>query len=58
MNQLMKNLFQTDYLNIRKWRREKSLVNTFKKRTELLENVVLTENEKDYIENLKKEVHE
>ena len=32
--------------------------NTFKKRPELLENVVLTRNEKDYIENLKKEVHE
>lgn len=44
--------------NIRKWRREKSLENTFKKRPELLENVVLTENEKNYIENLKKEVHE
>lgn len=44
--------------NIRKWRREKSLENTFKKRPELLENVVLTRNEKDYIENLKKEVHE
>ena len=44
--------------NIRKWRREKSLENTFKKRPELLENVVLTKNEKDYIENLKKEVHE
>lgn len=44
--------------NIRKWRREKSLENTFKKRPELLENVVLTRNEKDYIENLKKELHE
>lgn len=44
--------------NIRKWRREKSLENTFKKRPELLENVVLTEKEKNYIENLKKEVHE
>lgn len=44
--------------NIRKWRREKSLENTLKKRPELLENVVLTRNEKDYIENLKKEVHE
>ncbi len=44
--------------NIRKWRREKSLENTLKKRPELLENVVLTKNEKDYIENLKKEVHE
>lgn len=44
--------------NIRKWRREKSLENTLKKRPELLENVVLTENEKDYIEKLKKEVQE
>lgn len=44
--------------NIRKWRKEKSLENTLKKRPELLENVVLTEKEKNYIENLKKEVHE
>lgn len=44
--------------NIRKWRREKSLENTFKKRPEMLENIELTKNEKDYIEKLKKEVHE
>ena len=44
--------------NIRKWRRERSLENTFKKRPEMLENIVLTKNEKDYIEKLKKEVHE
>ena len=44
--------------NIRKWRKEKSLENTFKKRPELLDNVVLTKNEKSYIENLKKEVQE
>lgn len=44
--------------NIRKWRREKSLENTFKKRPELLENIVLTKKEKDYIEKLKKEVHD
>jgi len=44
--------------NIRKWRREKSLENTFYKRPELLENVVLTEKDKDYIESLKKEVQE
>ena len=42
--------------NIRKWRREKSLEITYKKRPELLENVVLTDDEKNYIENLKKEV--
>lgn len=44
--------------NIRKWRREKALENTLKKRPELLEDVVLTEKEKDYIEKLKKEVQE
>ena len=44
--------------NIRKWRREKSLEITFKKRPELLENVVLTDKEKDYIEKVKKEVQE
>ncbi len=43
---------------IRKWRRERSLENTFKKRPEMLENIELTKNEKDYIEKLKKEVHE
>ena len=44
--------------NIRKWRRERSLENTFKKRPEILENIELTKNEKDYIEKLKKEVQE
>ena len=43
--------------NIRKWRRKKSLENTLKKRPDLLENIELTEKEKDYIEKLKKEVH-
>ena len=44
--------------NIRKWRRERSLENTFKKRPEMLENIVLTDKEKVYIEKLKKEVQE
>ena len=44
--------------NIRKWRREKSLEITLKKRPDMLENVVLTDEEKDYIEKLKKEVQE
>ena len=43
--------------NIRKWRRKMSLENTLKKRPDLLENIELTENEKDYIEKLKKEAH-
>ena len=44
--------------NIRKWRRERSLENTFKKRPEMLENIELTEKEKVYIEKLKKEAQE
>ena len=43
--------------NIRKWRKKKSLENTLKKRPDLLENIELTEKEKDYIEKLKKEAH-
>ena len=39
--------------NIRKWRREKSLENTFNKRPELLECVELTKSDKEYIEKLK-----
>lgn len=39
--------------NIKKWRHDKSLENTFKKRPELLENVELTKKDKDYIEKLK-----
>ncbi len=42
--------------NIKNWRREKSLENTFKKRPELLENIALTDKDKSYIEKLKKEV--
>ena len=44
--------------NIRKWRRERSLENTFKKRPEMLENIELTDKEKVYIEKLKKEDQE
>ena len=44
--------------NIRKWRRERSLENTFKKRPEMLENIELTDKEKVYIEKLKKEIQE
>lgn len=44
--------------NIRNWRRLKSLENTFRKRPDMLENIVLTDKEKDYIQSLKKEVQE
>ena len=39
--------------NIKKWRRKESLKETFFKRTELLENIKLTEEERKYIESLK-----
>ena len=41
------------HLNIEKWRRKESLKETFLKRPELLENIKLTEEERDYIESLK-----
>lgn len=44
--------------NIRNWRRMKSLENTFRKRPDMLENIALTDKEKDYIQSLKKEVQE
>lgn len=42
--------------NIRKWRREKSLENTLRKRPELLESANLTDEDKNYIEKLKSEI--
>jgi len=41
--------------NIKEWKRKKSLEVTLKKRPELLKNANLTQEEKEYIENLKKE---
>lgn len=41
--------------NIRKWRRLKSLQNTYNKRPELLDKIKLSEEENKIIENLKKE---
>ncbi len=42
--------------NIKKWRRQKSLEITYKKRPELLNKITLTEKEKNYIKNLNEEV--
>lgn len=42
--------------NIRKWRRQESLKNTYKKRPELLKNIELSKEDKRYIENLEREV--
>ena len=51
-------LISGHHKNIEKWRREKSIENTLKKRPELLEKILLTEKEKEYIEKLKKEVQD
>lgn len=40
--------------NIRKWRRQESIKNTYFKRPKLLENVDLTKDDKMYLENLKR----
>ncbi len=40
--------------NIRKWRRQQSIKNTYLKRPSLLKNVELTTKEKEYIENINK----
>ena len=40
--------------NIEEWRRKSSLENTYNKRPELLKNVKLSEDDKKYLENLKK----
>ena len=42
--------------NIRKWRRQESLKNTYRKRPELLKNIELSKEDKRYIENLEREV--
>lgn len=41
--------------NIRKWKREQSILNTFKKRRGLLRTAKLTDSERSMVENLKKE---
>jgi len=46
-------LLSGHHANIEKWRREKSILRTYKKRPELLENAQLTEKEKLWIEELK-----
>lgn len=40
--------------NIKTWRREKSLENTYKKRPSLLESIVLSEQDKEYIKKLER----
>ena len=46
-------LISGHHANIEKWRREQSLIRTFKRRPEMLENAELTEKEKAFIKSLK-----
>ncbi|MGN1298686.1 MAG: tRNA (guanosine(37)-N1)-methyltransferase TrmD [Candidatus Scatovivens sp.] len=48
-------LLSGHHKNIKRWRRNKSLELTYKNRPELLEKVDLTKEDKEYLENLKKE---
>ncbi len=51
-------LLSGHHANIRKWRKEKSLFNTYQKRPELLQNRKLSEEEKLVIQRFKKESKE
>lgn len=46
-------LISGHHANIEKWRREQSLIRTFERRPEMLENAELTEKEKAFIKSLK-----
>ena len=45
-------LLSGHHKNINKWRREQSLINTYNKRPELLNEANLTEEDKKFIEEL------
>ena len=47
-------LLSGHHKNIERWRRNKSLELTYKKRPELLNKLDLTKEDKEYLENLKK----
>ncbi len=46
-------LLSGHHANIDKWRREQSIIRTYKKRPDLLETAELTEKEKQFVENLR-----
>lgn len=48
-------LMSGHHANIEKFKREQSLINTFKKRPELLKNAELSESDKDFIKKLEEE---
>lgn len=51
-------LISGHHANIEKWRREQSLIRTFERRPEMLENAELTEKEKAFIKSLKEKNRE
>lgn len=52
--QIPEILISGHHENIRKWRRKESIKTTYQKRPDLLEQISLTKEEKEYIENLEK----
>ena len=47
-------LLSGHHANIEKWRREQSILRTLQKRPELLEDAVLSKKEKQYLEQLRR----
>ena len=48
-------LLSGHHANIEKWRRERSIEETLKRRPDILKDAVLTKKEQQFLENLKKE---
>ena len=48
-------LYSGHHANIEKWRREQSILRTLRKRPDLIEKAQLTEKEKEWLENIRKQ---
>ena len=51
-------LLSGHHANIEKWRREQSILRTLQNRPELLEDAVLSKKEKQYLEQLRKNMEQ
>ena len=48
-------LLSGHHANIDKWRREQSIIRTYRKRPDMLEGAVLSDKERKFLESLKEE---
>ena len=48
-------LLSGHHANIDKWRREQSIIRTYRKRPDMLEGTVLSDKERKFLESLKEE---